>query len=102
MVPGFSPKAVQRLSPAIVDTAAQAFAQWPQNHACWPIERELTTLTMDMILRVAFSDPLGEDVRAVEHAVCVTSAAANAEFYRLFSGPDWLPWKREIRRLKRR
>lgn len=98
LVPGFSPKAVQRLSPTIVDTAAQTFAQWPQNHAYWPIERELTTLTMDVILRLAFSDPLGEDVRAVEQAVRVTSAAANAEFYSLFSGPDWLPWKREKRR----
>lgn len=53
---------------------------------------------MDVILRLAFSDPLGEDVRAVEQAVRVTSAAANAEFYSLFSGPDWLPWKREKRR----
>ncbi len=97
LLPSFSPKAVQRFSPMIVKAATHAFEQWPGDHPNWPIERELTALTMDVIHQLVFSSSLGEDVRAVEHAIRVTSEATNADFYSPVSMPDWMPWKREKR-----
>ncbi|CAN0626969.1 Cytochrome P450 [Burkholderia multivorans] len=101
MVPNFSPKAVQGFSPTIVKATTQAFAQWPREDANWPIESALTMLTMDVILQMAFSSSLVEDVRVAEQAIRVTSAAANAEFYWPASMPDWMPWKREKRQALR-
>lgn len=101
LLPGFSPKAVQRFSPIIVEAATRAFEQWPRAHPNWPIERELTALTMEVILQLVFSSSVGEDVRAVEHAIRVTSDATNAEFYWPASMPDWMPWKRKKRRALR-
>ena len=100
-VPNFSPKAVQVFSPTIVEAATRAFAKWPREGANWPIESALTTLTMDVILQMVFSSSLGEDVRVIERAIRVTSAAANAEFYWPLSMPNWMPWKREKRQALR-
>ncbi|HVW53050.1 MAG TPA: cytochrome P450 [Trinickia sp.] len=100
-VPNFSPKAVQSFSPTIVTAATQAFAKWPREDANWPIESALTMLTMDVILQMVFSSTLGEDVREIEQAIRVTSAAANAEFYWPVSMPGWMPWKREKQRALR-
>lgn len=101
LVHNFSPKAVQGFSPTIVKAATQAFARWPREDTNWPIESALTMLTMDVILQLMFSSNIGEDVRVAEHAIRVTSAAANAEFYWPVSMPDWMPWKHEKRRALR-
>ncbi|OZI58942.1 cytochrome P450 [Bordetella genomosp. 1] len=101
LLPSFSPKAVQRFSPSIVNAAARAFEQWPSENPNWPIEKELTTLTMDVILQLAFSSSIGEDVHAVEHAIRVTSEATNRELYWPGTMPDWMPWKRQKRRALR-
>lgn len=98
LLPSFSPKAVQRLSPIIVNAASSAFEQWPADHPNWPIESALTTLAMDVILRLAFSSSIGDDVRAIERAIRVTSESTNAEFYWPISMPDWMPWKGKKRR----
>lgn len=96
--PSFSPRAVQSFSPTIAAAIEQALDQWPARDANWPIESALTSLTMEVILRMTFSSGIGSDVRMAENAIRVTSAAANAEFYWPASSPDWVPWKRAKRR----
>ncbi|WP_206950601.1 cytochrome P450 [Trinickia acidisoli] len=96
--PSFSPKAVQSFLPTIADTVEQALVHWPVRDAHWPIESALTSLTMEVILQMTFSSGIGNDARIAEHAIRVTSAAANAEFYWPASCPDWVPWKRAKRR----
>ncbi|MBN3722597.1 cytochrome P450 [Burkholderia sp. Ac-20379] len=98
LAPNFAPKAVQGFSPTIVEASAQALAQWPSAHDHWPVESALTALAMDAILRMAFSCSVDEDLHAVEQAIRVTSAAANAEFFWPASMPDWMPWKRAKRK----
>ncbi|MBC7684755.1 MAG: cytochrome P450 [Bdellovibrionales bacterium] len=96
--PSFSPKAVQAFVPAIAGAAASALALWPAGKADWPIESALTSLTMDVILRMMFSSEIDEDARAAEGALHDTAIAANAEMYWPASWPDWMPWKRAKRR----
>lgn len=101
LAPNFSPKAVQGFSSTIIAVSAETLAQWPRAAEHWPIERALTMLTMDAILRMTFSSGVEEDLQVVEQAIRVTSAAANAEFFWPFSMPDWMPWKREKRRARK-
>ncbi|WP_326941278.1 cytochrome P450 [Actimicrobium sp. GrIS 1.19] len=96
--PGFSPKAVQAFVPAIAGAAAKTFARWPSGGADWPVESALTSLAMDVILRMMFSSEIDEDARAAEVALNDTAKAANAEMYWPASLPDWMPWKRAKRR----
>lgn len=92
--PSFTPKSVQNFVPTIAATTAAVLSRWPAHDAHWPIESALTSLAMDVILRMMFSGEIGEDARAAEQAVRTVSAAGNAEFYALVSAPDWVPWKR--------
>ena len=96
--PSFSPKAVQAFVPAIADASARAFARWPADEADWPIESALTSLTMNVILRMMFSSEIDEDARAAEGALHDAAIAANAELYWPASWPDWMPWKGAKRR----
>ncbi|QYF91728.1 cytochrome P450 [Massilia sp. PAMC28688] len=96
--PGFYPKPVQKLLPAIAAAGALAFARWQTTEESWPIESALTSLGMDVILQTMFSSTIDADARQAEHAVRVVSAAGNAEMYWPVSLPDWLPWKRDKRR----
>ncbi|PVX71405.1 cytochrome P450 [Paraburkholderia unamae] len=96
--PGFAPKAVQAFVPGVAAATADALAQWPTRDAYWPVESALTSLTMDVIMRMMFSAQIGEHAREAEHAVRVASETANAEFYWPASLPDWMPWKRAKRR----
>ncbi|WP_321818353.1 MULTISPECIES: cytochrome P450 [unclassified Paraburkholderia] len=98
LLPDFSPKAIQRLTPSIVDAVSQAFSQWPANACDWHVERALTTLTMDVILKMVFSGSIGDDVHVAEHAIRVISMATNAEFFSPVVLPDWMPWKHNKRR----
>ncbi|WP_322014328.1 cytochrome P450 [Paraburkholderia sp. J12] len=95
--PGFAPKPVEAFVPAIAAVTEQTLAAWPVGNPDWPIESALTSLAMDVIVRMLFSQAIGDDARVAEQAVRTTSEAANAEFYALVSGPDWLPWKRAKR-----
>ena len=95
--PGFARKPVQAFVPAIAAAARQSFARWPQAQQHWPIERELTALAMDVIVRMVFSGELGADTRSAEHAMHLLSMAANGEFYWPVSWPNWVPWKRTKR-----
>lgn len=95
--PNFSPKAVQAFLPTIAAATEQALGQWPANDSRWPIESALTSLAMEVILRMTFSGGIGSDARIAEEAVRVVSMAANAEFYWPASMPDWMPWKRAKR-----
>ncbi|AJC23297.1 cytochrome P450 [Pandoraea pulmonicola] len=99
--PDFLPKAVQAFAPNIVGATAQALAAWPEHDARWPIERALTSLTMDVIIRQVFSEETDDDIRVAEDAMRIASEAANAEFYWPVSWPDWAPWKRKKRRALR-
>ncbi|SIO71880.1 Cytochrome P450 [Burkholderia sp. GAS332] len=95
--PSFTPKAVQTFVSAIAAETDKALAQWPTHDPDWPVESKLTSLTMDVIVRMMFSDEIGEDARDAEKAVRTTSEAADAEFYWPASWPDWVPWKRSKR-----
>ena len=95
--PSFSPKSVQAFVPSIARATANALAQWRTGDADWPIESALTSLTMDVILRMMFSSEIDEDARAAEGALHDTAVAANAEMYWPASWPDWMPWKRAKR-----
>ena len=89
----FSPKAVQNFAPAIARKTQQALAAWPTGARNWPIESALTSLTMDVIVRMVFSDDIGIESRAVEKAVRVAMEVASAELYWPASWPHWVPWK---------
>jgi cytochrome P450 len=98
MQPSFSPKAVQGFTPTIADTVQKTLAHWPARDPHWPIESELTSLAMDVIMRMTFSSGVGSDARIAEEAIRVTSVAVNQEFLSPVRWPEWVPWKREKRR----
>ena len=95
--PSFSPKAVESPIPAIASAAAHAFSHWRTGDEHWPIESALTSLAMDVIIRVMFSSEIDEDARIAERAVHVISVKGNAEMYWPASWPDVMAWKREKR-----
>ena len=95
--PAFSGKAVEAFVPTIAAATAAALERWPTDGRPWPIGSALTSLTMDVILRMLFSSEIGDEARVAEEAVRTVSAAANAEFYWPVSAPDWMPWKRHKR-----
>lgn len=104
LLPAFAPKAVQAFVPTIATAAEQALARWPAQSAHWPIEQALTSLAMDVILRLLFSGQganQGVDARSAEQAVRTAIAVANAELYWPASSPAWLPWKRAKRQALR-
>jgi cytochrome P450 len=96
--PAFSPKTVRSFVPAIAESTARALSRWQTNGKDWPIESALTSLGMDIIMRMMFSSALDEDARLAEQAVHDTAVAANAEMYWPASWPDWMPWKRAKRK----
>ena len=96
--PAFAPQPVQTFMPTVAEAAGSALAAWPARAERWPIETALTELTMDVILRMMFSSPLGEDGPAASEAVRHITEAMNAEFFWPASLPDWVPWKRRKRR----
>ena len=99
--PAFSPAAVQSLLPSMGAVTQEAFLRWPKAEAGeqrWPVEEELTALTMDVIARVMFSCAMGEESRQAQHDLRVITEAANREFYipsRFF--PSWLPSQKRKR-----
>jgi len=95
--PNFSPKSVQAFVPTMAEAAAKAFAQWRVHDADWPLESAMTSLAMDVIVRMMFSSEIDEDARMAERAVHETAVAGNAELYWPASWPDWMPWKRAKR-----
>jgi len=95
--PAFSGSAVHAFVPTIAAAADQALARWPADACVWPIESALTSLAMDVILRLLFSSEVGADARMAERAVQTAVAAANASMYWPASWPDWVPWKRAER-----
>ena len=99
--PAFSPKAVQTHIASIVNSAAGAMSSWRADCEEMLIESALTSLSMDIIMRLMFSSHIDVDARAAEQAVHVTSVAINAELYWPASWPDWMPWKRKKRRALR-
>ncbi|MBN8752633.1 MULTISPECIES: cytochrome P450 [Variovorax] len=98
--PAFSPKSVQSFVPTIAETAEQALRSWPRSDTDWPIEHALTSLAMDVIVRMLFSRPMGDDAALAAQAVHTVGAAADSEFYWPASWPDAMPWKRAKRRAK--
>ncbi|WP_189535582.1 cytochrome P450 [Paludibacterium paludis] len=83
--------------PAITAAAERAMARWPARSEAWPIEDELTSLAMTVILHMVFSEGIGEEALSVARAVRVLGEAANKDMFLPASGPDWLPWKRARR-----
>jgi len=93
--PAFAPKSVLAFVPTIAATAAQALDQWPRQAAArWPIERELTTLAMDVIARMLFSNSIGAEAEVAAAAIHRLGVAANSEFFWPASWPNAMPWKR--------
>jgi len=99
--PALSPKALQPFIQTIADAAAHAMDRWPTHHAAWPIESAFTSLAMDLILRLMFTQPAAEDIGAVEAAVHTVLTTTNAEMFWPASWPDWMPWKRRKHRATR-
>ena len=97
--PAFAPKPVKAFAPAIAVAAAQALERWPAGGAVMPVESALTTLTMDVIVRMMFSSEIGDDARLAERAIHMLSVKAHKEMFWPASWPDWMPWKREKRRM---
>lgn len=95
--PAFAPKSVQAFVPTLAEAAQRALAQWPTSSLDWPIEQALTSLAMDVIVRMLFSCALGDEARAAEAAVRTVSQLADREFYWPASWPDAVPWKRKKR-----
>ncbi len=98
--PDFTRKSVQAFSPSIVEAARRAFAQWPAGDKAWPIESELTSLTMEVILRMMFSSGMGDEALQAEEAVHTLMVASTAELWRPASLPDWVPWQHKRRRAR--
>lgn len=98
LLPGFAPKSVQAFVPTIAAAAEQALQRWPADEAAaWPIESALTSLAMDVIVRMMFSSEIGDEARRAEQDVHTAILAANAELYWPASWPDRMPWKRAKR-----
>ena len=94
----FAPQPVQAFVPTIAEATRSALAAWPARADHWPIEHALTELTMDIILKMMFSSPLGADGPAASEAVRDVGEVLNAEFFWPMSLPDWVPWKWRKRR----
>ena len=94
----FSRKSVNAMLPAITASAERAFDQWPTINKAWPIEEALTTLTMNVIMRVIFSSDIGDDARSAERAVRTVIGEANSELFWPVSSPNSMPWKRPKRK----
>ncbi|WP_349540844.1 cytochrome P450 [Paraburkholderia acidicola] len=80
--PVFTPKALLALVPKIAAATTQAFEKWLAWDSNWPVESALISLTMDVIVRLTFSDESGEDAHVAERAPRTISETANAAFYR--------------------
>ena len=89
----FSPKAVQAFASTIACATGQALCAWPMSARNWPIESALTSLTMDVIVRMMFSSDIGDDSRRAEKAVRTAMEVASAELFWPASWPHWAPGK---------
>lgn len=97
--PAFAPKSVKAFVPTIAAAAETAMARW-QPGVAMPVESALTSLAMDVIMRMMFSSAIGDEARETEAAVHAALVIGNAEFFWPVSAPDWLPWKRRKRRVR--
>ncbi|WP_244886571.1 cytochrome P450 [Chromobacterium amazonense] len=96
--PEFSRQAAHSFVPALTEIMDRAYAAWPQTDANWPIEQAFTSLGMELIVGMAFSDGMERDeARRTEQACRALMAQADAEFYHPWSWPDWMPWQRARR-----
>lgn len=93
----FSAKSVQAFTATIASATEQALSSWPMNTHPWPIENALTSMAMDVIVRMLFSSHIGEESHQAEQAVRTAMEVANTELYWPASWPDWAPWKRTKR-----
>jgi cytochrome P450 len=98
LVPLFAPKAMQARVPELAETVDSALATWPSQAEDWPIEEALTALTMDIIMRLVFSLPMGAQGPQAQHSLRILSHAADREFY--WRWPDFMPWKKSKRKAK--
>ena len=98
MQSNFTPKALQGTLPSIIGAARDALDSWPAGNDRWPIERALTSLAMDAIIRTMFSSEVGDEARQAEWAVRILGKVVDAEFFSPVNWPDWMPWKRAKRR----
>ncbi len=99
--PAFAPKSVKEFVPTVAAAAGAAMARW-QPDASMPIDSELTSLAMDVIMRMMFSSAIGGEARSMEAVVHEALVEGNAEMFWPASAPDWLPWKRRKRAVRAR
>jgi len=97
--PAFAPKTVKAFVPTIASAAQTAMQGWELGESM-PIDSALTSLAMDVIMRMMFSSEIGSEARETEAAVHEALAIGNAEFFWPASSPDWLPWKRRKRQVR--
>ncbi|WGS53029.1 cytochrome P450 [Paraburkholderia sp. D15] len=96
--PGFSRHSVHAFVPTMVAAAGDAFARWPRHDDAWRIESAITSLAMDVIVRMMFSSEIGDDARMAEEATHTLIVAMYKGLYWPVGSPRWVPWKRAARK----
>ena len=95
--PEFAPRPVKAFVDTIAAATAHALDGWNAGAQAQRIDSALTALTMDVIMRMMFSNEIGAEARAAEQAVHDAMVIANREMFWPASWPDWMPWKRRKR-----
>lgn len=97
MQASYSVKVVQQGIPDLTSTVQASFAAWPEAHPEWPIEAQLTTLTMGLILRSMFSSGSADDAREAEHALRDMQRHVQMQWFWFALLKDAMPWNRRNR-----
>ena len=99
--PSFSHRASRDALPLMVAATRRALDRWAAQADTLAVDDALTALTVDIITRLLFSRDAGSASPQVRHAVHTLLAEINSQFYRPLTLPDWLPWNRERRDVRR-
>lgn len=89
LMQAFTPKRVAGYAALMTDAALDGLAGMRDGEIA--MDALFSHLTMDVISRTLFSQPIGTDTAAAAHAVQVLSETALAEMFWPVTLPDWLP-----------
>lgn len=92
LMPGFSPKRLQACSDLVVQSASRALDRWSSHDPQGiDIERAVTWLTMDVILRTLFSSEASDEAELAESAVRQLLEHGMRELFSPVRLPTWWP-----------
>ena len=89
LMPAFTPKRVAGYAALMTEAATAGLAGVRDGEVA--MDSLLSHMTMDVISRTLFSQPIGGDTAAAAEAVQVLSETALAEMFWPVTLPDWLP-----------